>query len=214
MITKKRLLIQVFAFSLFVVFGAGNALSQDGLMERMAFGIKAGVNSSNVYDSEGEDFEADAKWGFAAGAFLSIPFNAVLGFQPELMYSQKGYKSSGTILIADYTYTRKLNYIDVPLQLQIKPVPALTLLVGPQFSFLINEGYELESGDFDIGDLDEADDARKNMLGIVGGLDLHFSNVVLSGRVAWDLQRNKGDGTAESPRYKNVVIQLTLGIML
>ncbi|HEX2936049.1 MAG TPA: porin family protein [Bacteroidales bacterium] len=212
--TKKRFLVPVFVFSL-CIFGAGKVLPQDGIMERMAFGVKAGVNSSNVYDTKGDDFDAKAKWGFAAGAFLSFPFNAVLGFQPELMYSQKGFKSTGSVLGVDYSYTRKLNYIDVPLQLQIKPIPALTILAGPQFSFLINEGYDFESDAFDLGDQDPADDnARKNTIGIVGGLDLHFSNAVLSGRVAWDMQRNNGDGTSTSPRYRNVVIQLTLGIML
>jgi len=35
--------------------------------------------------------------------------------------------------------------------------------------------------------------------------------LVLSGRVAWDLYDNNGDGTSTTPRYKNVVGQITLG---
>ena len=37
-----------------------------------AFGLKAGMNSSNVYDEKGEDFQANPKLGLAAGIFVAI----------------------------------------------------------------------------------------------------------------------------------------------
>ena len=64
--------------------------------EKLSFGIKAGANYSNVYDSEGEDFVADAKFGLAVGGFVSIPLGKFIGVQPEILFSQKGFKSSGT----------------------------------------------------------------------------------------------------------------------
>jgi hypothetical protein len=212
--SKKNIFVPALFFVLFIIASAPIYAQTENVMDRAAFGVKVGINSSNVYDSEGNDFDSKAKLGFATGIFISVPLGQVFGFQPEVMYSQKGYKGSGTILIADYTYTRKLNYIDIPLQLQIKPLPALTILAGPQYSFLVSKGTEVKSGDLGIGNqTDIDDDVRKNTLGIVGGLDFHMSNLVLSGRVAWDLQKNNGDGTSSSPRYKNVVMQLTLGLM-
>ena len=63
--------------------------------EKLSFGVKAGANYSNVYDSEGEDFVADAKFGLAVGGFVSIPLGKFIGVQPEILFSQKGFKSSG-----------------------------------------------------------------------------------------------------------------------
>jgi hypothetical protein len=193
-----------------------NAQEDQDLRDKLGIGFKAGINSSNLYDSESEDFNNDPKVGFAFGGFLSIPFGKFLGFQPELMYSQKGYKGSGNVLVSDYEYTRKTDYIDVPLQLQIKPAPFLTILAGPQYSFLVSKGIDFEAGS--ISDSQQEDiennDIRKNTLGAVVGLDFNISRVVLSGRFSWDLQHNDGDGTSTSPRYKNVVAQVTLGVRL
>jgi hypothetical protein len=187
----------------------------DDLTERVALGVKAGINISNVYDTQGDGFDSKAKVGFAAGGFLSIPFGKFLGFQPELMYSQKGYKGSGSALLFSYSYTRKLDYIDIPLQLQIKPIPELTILVGPQYSFLIHKAIDFNAGGLSGSQQSDVENnnIRKNILGIVGGLDVHVMNFLLSGRLAWDLQNNNGDGTSSSPRYKNMVAQITVGVM-
>jgi hypothetical protein len=190
--------------------------AQEDLRDQLGLGFKIGLNSANVYDTKSEDFEADAKLGLAFGGFLSIPLGTVIGFQPEVMYSQKGYKGNGSALGVGYDYTRKTDYIDVPLQLQIKPAPFVTILAGPQYSFLVSKGFDFDGGGISVDQQDdiENNDIRKNTLGAVVGADFNFSRVVLSGRVAWDLQHNDGDGSSTEPRYKNVVAQLTLGVRL
>ena len=70
-----------------------NAQSTDN-RSAVSFGIKAGTNYSNVYDSDNEDFVADGKFGFAAGAFVAIPLGKFIGIQPEILYSQKGFTIS------------------------------------------------------------------------------------------------------------------------
>lgn len=209
-----------YLFFIIIIISAitsGKLSAQDeDLRDKLGIGFKAGINSSNLYDTKGENFEANSKIGLAFGGYLSIPLGKVLGFQPEVMYSQKGYKGDGSILTVDYEYTRKTDYIDIPLQLQIKPAPMLTILAGPQYSFLISKGIDFDSEvlSFDQQKDIENNDIRKNILGAVVGLDVTFSRAVLSGRVSWDLQHNDGDGTSTSPRYKNVVAQLTLGIRI
>lgn len=186
------------------------------LRGKPGIGFKVGLNSSNLYDTKSENFENDPKLGLAVGGFLSIPLGKVLGLQPEVMYSQKGYKAVGNVLGADYDYTRKTDYIDVPLQLQIKPASFLTIVGGPQYSFLISKGTDFNSGSISVDQQNdiENNDIRKNTLGAVVGLDLNFSHMVLSGRLSWDLQHNDGDGSSTAPRYKNVVAQVTLGVRL
>lgn len=195
---------------------ATRVFAQEDLRDRLGIGFKAGVNISNLYDTKGEEFDNKAKAGLAFGGYLSIPLGKALGIQPEVMYSQKGYKGSGSLLVADYEYTRKTDYIDIPLQLQIKPIPYLTLLVGPQYSFLIHKGFDFKSGSISSSQQKdiENNDIRDNILGAVLGLDVNVSRFVLSGRMAWDLQHNDSDGTSTSPRYKNVVAQFTVGVRL
>lgn len=180
---------------------------------KIAVGVKAGANYSNVYDTEGEEFDADGKAGLAAGVFISIPVGEFLGFQPEVLFSQKGYQSSGTILGYDYGMTRTSNFIDVPLLLAIKPAPMLTILVGPQYSYLIKQTDVFENPISDVVVEQEFDNQsiRKNTLGFIGGIDVNFNDLVLGARVSWDLFNNSEDGSSSTPRYKNVVGQITLG---
>ncbi len=184
--------------------------------ENMRFGIKAGANLANVWDAQGEDFRADPKLGFAGGIFLEIPIGKFLGFQPALLYSQKGFKGDGTLLGSPYSLTRTLSYVDAPLLLQIKPSPFFTIALGPQFSYLINEKnvYTYGPNSVEQEQAFENDNIRKNVLGLLTGVDLNFSNLVISPRVGWDFQTNHGDGSSSTPRYKNRWIQLTVGLKI
>ncbi len=177
------------------------------------FGLKAGVNISNVYDTKGEDFVAKAKAGVAIGAFVQIPLVSIIGVQPEILYSQKGFKGTGKILGSSYNYTRTTNYLDIPLLLAIKPINELTILVGPQYSFLLSEKNEFENTLFTSEQEQQFnnDNIRKNTLAFLGGADFNFDKVIIGARAGWDVQNNAGDGTNNTPRYKNVWYQATLG---
>lgn len=184
--------------------------------EKFTFGIRAGGNLSNVWDSEGQDFEADPKLGFAGGFFVAVPIGQYIGVQPEILFSQKGFKSSGTLLGTHYSHTKTTSYIDIPLQFQVKPAAFLTILAGPQFSFLVTEKNEYTFGSNSTAQQEEFenDNIRKNILGVVTGFDINIYHVVVSTRFSWDLQSNKGDGTSTTPRYRNQYIQLTIGFKL
>ena len=96
--------------------------------QKLSFALKVGANYSNVYDSEGEDFVADAKFGLAGGVFVSIPLGKFFGVEPEVLFSQKGFKSKGTYLGSTYSMTRTTDYIDIPLLFIVKPIEQVTLL--------------------------------------------------------------------------------------
>lgn len=80
----------------------------------LRIGARIGINYSNVYDTEGDEFRADAIFGFVAGGFIAVPLGTRLGFQPEVLYSQKGFKGSGSLLGNDYEFIRTSNFINVP----------------------------------------------------------------------------------------------------
>lgn len=137
--------------------------------EDLRFGVKAGLNYSNVYDTKGEDFVADAKFGFASGVFVAIPIGKYLGVQPEILFSQKGFKGEGVALGSAYTLTRTTSYIDVPLQITLKPSEFFTILAGPQYSYLIKQADEFTSSLVSYQQEQEfkQEAIRKNIFGVV-----------------------------------------------
>ncbi|MDI1233727.1 MAG: porin family protein [bacterium] len=184
--------------------------------EPLYFGLKIGTNYSNVYDESGNEFNADPKFGWAGGAFLSLPFNKFLGFQPELLFSQKGFKATGNLLGNNYSMTRTTSFLDIPLFLALKPTESLTILVGPQYSYLLKQRDVIVNGPFSSAQEQEFknDNIHKNILCFVGGVDINMEHSVLGLRAGWDVQSNHGDGTSSTPRYKNVWYQATIGFRI
>jgi hypothetical protein len=208
----KKAIIMIALISISINNSSAQSTSTDN-REKLFFGIKIGANYSNVYDSEGEDFVADGKFGLAGGAFVSIPLGKFIGIQPEVLFSQKGFKSSGTFLGTDYETTRTTDYIDIPLLFAIKPIPNVTVLFGPQYSYLLKQKDEFTGGSLSSIQEEEFtnDNIRKNTFSLVVGGDINFENLVLGLRGSWDLKNNNGDGTSTTPRYKNVWYQASVG---
>lgn len=183
---------------------------------QLQFGAKVGANYSNVYDSQGQEYKADGKFGFVAGGFLSIPIGTYFGIQPELLFSQKGYQASGTVLGSDVSFTRTSNYIDVPIFFTVKPDEMVTIMIGPQYSYLISQKdvFLNPISNVVVQEDFNTDNIRKNTLCLVTGLDINLDRFVIGARVGWDLFNNNGDGTSTTPRYKNVYGQATIGFRL
>jgi hypothetical protein len=195
-----------------------NAQQDDGDASRAAKkqvvpGVKIGVNRSNVWDANGESFVADPRSGYALGGYLAIPLGSFLGFQPELMLQEKGFKASGRFEGMDYSVSRRTTHLDVPLQLMVKPFRWFTFLIGPQYSYLLKQDDALNIEGSNVQREQEFKDVslRKNLFGTLVGIDLNFRHIVVSWRSGWDVTSNHGDGTSSSPRYRNRWSQLTLG---
>lgn len=85
------------------------ASAQDGL------GIIAGFTSSQVNIKE--SFNTKSVAGFRAGLAYNIPIAAGFALQPEVVYNVKGSLVSDTSgKVSDFT--TKMQYVEVPLQLQ------------------------------------------------------------------------------------------------
>ncbi|MDA3883306.1 MAG: porin family protein [Bacteroidales bacterium] len=211
----KHTILIIIAFALMVNVGIAQNSTND-TREMIHFGVKIGANLANIYDTEGEDFTANSKIGWAGGVFASIPIGEYLGIQPEFLFSQKGYKGSGSFLGSEYKYSRTSNFIDLPVFVAIKPTNFITILAGPQFSYLLKETNKFDNEFVSTEDEQEFDNdnIRRNTLCMVGGFDLDYQQFVFGARVGIDLQNNKGDGTSTIPRYKNIWYQATVGVRL
>lgn len=181
--------------------------------DEMSFGVKAGLNYANVYDTKGQGFDADGKFGMVGGAFLSIPFGSLIGVQPELLFSQKGFEGKGDNFGLHYSFKRTTFYVDVPIYFAIKPSESITLLAGPQFSYLLSKKNSFTSigGTVEQKEKYENENIRKNTAGVSLGVDINVDNFVFGARTNWDLQKNNGDGTSTLLRYRNQWLQATVG---
>ncbi|MBP6662017.1 MAG: PorT family protein, partial [Paludibacter sp.] len=175
---KNRSLLMLIVAAMF--FATTMVSAQSDASNRVSLGLKFGANLSNVYDTQGEEFEADAKLGMATGLFITLPITHFLGVQPEILFSQKGYRGSGSVLGSDYSFKRTTNYIDVPLLLTFRTGDYLTLLFGPQYSFLLSQNYTFKSDVLDISRDEQFDNEnlRKNTFCVTGGVDINLSNIV------------------------------------
>lgn len=180
---------------------------------KITTGLKIGANYSNVYDRSGEAFKSNALVGFAVGGFVSVPIVPYINFQPELLLSQKGFHATGIIIDGTYDLTRTTSYIDIPLLFALVPNRFFTVVLGPQYSFLINQRdvFANASTSIEREQLFLDDNARKSNIGLVGGVDVNFNHIVFSGRAGIDVLSNRKNDNASTPRYKNQWLQFTIG---
>lgn len=208
----KRFVVVTLLFMLISTFVFAQVETTEN-REKSQIGVKAGLSYSNVYDSEGNEFDSDAKYGLHFGAFLKVPIGKSLGIQPEILFTQKGFKGSGKLLGSSYNFKRTTTFIEIPVLVAFKPSEFITVLVGPQLSFLTKEKYVFTSSALSYSQEQEfkQDDIQKNILGFVFGIEFNLKHLLLSARTGWDILRNKDDGSSETPRYKNVSTLLTIG---
>lgn len=117
-------------------------------------GIKAGVNLATlVFENEEQNFENlsdNSITGFLAGVFIPIPISKNFEIQPELLFIQKGNKSSYDVsLLAQKVESRTFyNYLEVPLIAKVifGPEIARIYVSGGGFAGLsLNGKEELET---------------------------------------------------------------------
>jgi hypothetical protein len=117
-----------------------SAIALFGTVNAQTFGVKAGLNVSNLTNQN--DGATDSKTGFYGGAFLNAPIGANFSIQPEVLYNGKGAKGNGLTLSMDY--------ISIPVMFQYNATPAFYLEAGPELSFLISSKLKASGGSVDV----------------------------------------------------------------
>lgn len=103
-------------------------------------GIKGGYNLSSVsFDGTSE---TEKLHGFHIGFYGESYLTNFLSIQPEILYSQQGYK----IIDNGSTYTQELDYINIPLMFKLYPVKSLFFEAGPQIGFSISHKETFDTG--------------------------------------------------------------------
>jgi hypothetical protein len=106
----------------------------------MEWGLKAG---GNYFKVGGRSWDESYRVSFSGGAYAEINYNKHFTLQPELLFNQVLAKTSEqfTNIYSNYQPVGfqlvSVDYIAVPILLVYKPIPILSILIGPQYSFAI-----------------------------------------------------------------------------
>jgi hypothetical protein len=169
-------------------------------------GIKAGAN---LFKVDGESFNQEFQFGYVVGAFSEVNFTPNLGIQPELLFSQTNYRT-GTQFSNIYPdgindVKGKLNYLSIPVLLSFRPIPFLSLLVGPQFGILLNQDEHL---------VNNAEDAfKKGDISLVGGAQLNLAALKIGARYVVGLN-NINNIQSSDVNWKNQGWQVYAGFRI
>ena len=118
---------------LILSFVLGTFLATGAFSQGLSFGVKGGLNISNVKASGGGlSLDTKALVGFHLGGYLTAMLTENLGIQPELLYSTQGdvYDVLGS------SFTTHLNYITIPVLLRYNINDMISFHAGPQLGLL------------------------------------------------------------------------------
>ncbi|MEL7833262.1 porin family protein [Fodinibius sp. Rm-B-1B1-1] len=183
-----------------LIFGLLSIISVQKSHAQVDFGLRAGLNFSNFYDTaDGSDL--DSRTGFMVGGFLNfkVPMSPI-SIQPEVLYTQNGYEAANDI-------TLELDYIQVPVlaKFSFAPGPAQPhVYVGPYVGIPVTS--KVSGGGVSI----DTDNEQTDFGGIVGaGVDFNvgLTKLNVGGRYGFGLT-NAFDGG----QGKNSVISIVAGL--
>lgn len=141
-------------------------------------GAKLGANLGKI---NGQSFKEGYNFGYVLGAYVDLGLNKVIGIQPEVLFSQ-----TNTTVDSGYGLVKPkdvhLNYLNIPILLNITASKLLTFQLGPQFSILMNNNQTLvENGvaAFKTGDFAAVLGAQLNfgLLKVYGRYNIGLSNI-------------------------------------
>lgn len=148
----------------------------------ITIGLIGGLSSATLsIEDDGEDDDTERRNAFAGGAYLIFRVTPQLGLRAEALYAMKGTRARGADEDGDdENVTVKLDYLEVPLLLQLSPTVAggvrPRVYAGPAFAFRARCRFDIEGTEGSLStDCDALDGARENIFksfdlgGMIGG---------------------------------------------
>ena len=143
---------------------ATTTLAQTEERDFIRTSIVAGIGANQI---EGDVIKGYTKPGAILGAAARFSITDKLAFQPEVLYSQKGSRSTEEQFNAHGYIRWKLNYVEIPVLLTYEIFPKFTLLGGGTFGYLLGAKQDFSG----VGYEDQTDLFNKTDLLWVAGLE-------------------------------------------
>jgi len=175
-------------------FAAACSFTSAAHAQSISIGIKGGVNASRLAGNVTNKDYYSTKYGGQGGLLLNVSFlnNGILAVQPEVLFSQRGYKVndpstkiSGSNSIYTLKGTSSYNYIDVPLLAKVK-LGSFYFEAGPQYSHLLSakdDNRYLQNGNLAHHETNELNlgKANRNEIGLATGVGVQTKSGLLIG---------------------------------
>jgi hypothetical protein len=172
---------------------------------QIGFGPRVGLNMASLV---GVNTNAKFKMGLHIGGYARLGGEKV-AFQPELLFSMKGY----TFKSGAFSESQSLNYIDIPLLLNLGKSQGLHFLIGAQPSFLLSAKYKLKPSGGSATTTDNKDFYKGMDMAIVTGVGYQLeSGLNFDFRFAYGLV--PVFDFAGASKIHNVNLQFTAGYTL
>lgn len=158
---------------------------QGVIAQQLAYGVKAGLNLSSIGGESIED--VDLRLGIHIGLLGRLELTEKFALQPEIQYSQRGFKSDAEVGgfdpsdpnlptgLSTVEFNSRFDYVDVPLIVRYKLTDFLTIEGGPQVGFFLSERAQVDGNELDDEEND-VDSFALAELGFLGGLGYYLEN--------------------------------------
>jgi len=194
----------IFLFLLSITFFALRPQAQG-----IHIGLKAGSVGSQF---TGRAFTGNMQWGFSGGAFAELGLTGKWGFQGEMLYNQIKsetaddfedlYQQGG---IPSRTFT--LNYLNIPILLNYRFLPILSLQLGPQFGVLLSSSDNITANG--------VDPFRKNSFSMAAGAQVNLMKIKIGARYTYGFTNlcNVSE-INQVDSWKNQTLQFYVGLRI
>ena len=184
----------------------------------MAKGVRAGVNIAG-HSGDDTDDNHESRTAFVGGVFVMYALSPALFLQPELLYSQKGYKWEDE----GWEETGKFTYLEIPVVLRymvpMEGAVAPNLFAGIAPAFLLSAEVEAEYDEGMHGLLsatettDVKDHTKSIDFGIVvgGGVNYDMGSGLLMFDARYTMGMTSIDDSDHDWDVKNKAITLMVG---
>jgi hypothetical protein len=199
----------LYALTLFLTASFGMLQAQDNNVNT-EFGVKGGLNMSNLYTDDADD--ENVLFGFNAGVYATLPVSDFIAIQPELLFTTRGSKLEYNNALAQGNVKLKLNYIELPLLVRVNITKNFNIHAGGYASYMVS-AKSTGDGDFEFEDQYNTDDFNKFDAGLAGGIGVDFNPLSVGLRYNYGLTTIEKDGD-DSSDLKNSNLSLYLSYKL
>lgn len=175
--------------------------------QRLNYGLKASLLFSKI---SGEGLKPGFSPGFQGGAFFefNLSKDKKWGLQPELLFTQTSTKKNTDFNSKYVTWHNtdardkvKISAATIPLLVRYSPIPAITLNLGAQYTYMYFIDENLLKGNKDA--------FNKSDVAAVAGAQVNVANVRFIARYMYGLSNINA---VPSPKYEWNTRQFSLGI--
>lgn len=167
----------------FIILANQNVYAQEG------WGVEGGANFANI---NGTDFESEIRAGLLAGIYYKFLLTGPsLFLQPEILYSQKGWKEGDLTFRLDYLTANVLLAYYFTMQGPINPF----LKAGPSLGINTTSKVVFDDQEQDL------DDVKSTDFGVIARGGVQINRVEVGARIAQGLSKISDNENSDAKNF-------------